>query len=73
MSGYPIKVPPETRQTIREAASIVRLTLEKKQGCSPLYLPIIEMLEFTLFGVVNSIVCVRNLFWLRSICFLLAT
>lgn len=48
MSGYPIKVPPETRQTIREAASIVRLTLEKKQGCSPLYLPIIEMLEFTL-------------------------
>ncbi|MFY8325825.1 ImmA/IrrE family metallo-endopeptidase [Pseudoalteromonas sp. ZZD1] len=48
MSGYSIKVPPESRHAIREAASIVRLTLEKKKGSSSLYLPIIEMLEFTL-------------------------
>ncbi|EJL6759089.1 ImmA/IrrE family metallo-endopeptidase [Vibrio cholerae] len=48
MSGYSIKVPPESRESIREAASLTRLVLEKKYGIDSLYLPIIEMLEFTL-------------------------
>lgn len=48
MSGYSIKVPPESRKSIREAAAFTRLVLEKKHRDDSLYLPIIEMLEFTL-------------------------
>ncbi|GKW51510.1 hypothetical protein NCCP2140_05630 [Pseudoalteromonas sp. NCCP-2140] len=48
MSGNSIKVPPESRKSIREAAAFSRLALEKVHGCDALYLPIVEMLEFAL-------------------------
>lgn len=48
MSGYSIKVPPSSRKSIREAAEITRLVLERVHGNGSLQLPIIEMLEFDL-------------------------